>query len=266
MTRTSSPRGGPARPASRRTAGSPDAAASGAGRVQGGGDPGAPGGRAAEPAPARTAQRAAQRPVGRAVTEELPVVPAEQPYLDRGRARQRRRSAPYALRLVVWLLVLLLVLLLLGVLVEREHPSWLDFLRRTPSAARSSPGARPVTSARGSGHPTSSTTPSGFHVVSESANGATYDVGAASYALLVATLPNHPCWTMVEEPAGSGRLYAAETLQPSSRPASFPVSGSATLTVAAAVRSIGVEVGGHVVGTISSPKLGYRYTFEAGSP
>lgn len=209
--------------------------------------------------------RSVQWPAGRVITEELPAVPSERRELEEG-ARRARRSAPYVLRLVVWLLVLVLVLLLFGVLVEHEHPGWLDFLRRTPSAAGPSRPARPAAPARGAASRTGGTGPAGFHLVSEGTTGATYAVGATSYQVLVETLPDHPCWVTVEEPAGSGRLYAAETLQPSARPTSFALSGSSTVTVAAEVRDLGVEVHGRVVGTIASPRLGYRYTFEPGTP
>jgi len=207
-------------------------------------------------------------PEAATVTAEIPVVQTTE---RGGRARPvrgtdewyatRARPAPYVVRLAVWLLSFVLVLLLAGRAVEHYHPAWLDFLRNTtpagattslaPSARRHSPGAplRRVTA-----------TPAGFRLVSSSATGTTYAVPSQAYSVVVTTSAR--CWTQIAAPAGSTAYRYAQTVAPSESPKAFALTGSSTVVVDHTVTSIRVEIGGTSVGTITSPKVGYPYSFR----
>lgn len=203
------------------------------------------------------------------VTAEIPVVtapgsPRSGPKVRRGSDEwyeTRRRPAPYALRLLVWLLFFVLLLALAGRAVEHYHPTWLDFLRNSaaPSAAK--------TPARS--HATGTTTPqTGFHEISHTSTSATYSVPSKSYSIVLTTAAGHPCWTTINVPAGSKNELYAETVLPSASPKAFAVTGSASLEISASATSLAVETGGTIVGTIKAPKLGppFSYSFvPAGS-
>ncbi|MHB1599068.1 MAG: hypothetical protein ACYCXY_09295 [Acidimicrobiales bacterium] len=198
---------------------------------------------------------------GATITAELPVVTAAGLVRPERGPRARRRSAPYLVRLVVWLLVFVLVCMLAGAAVEHYHPSWLDFLRNHASPVVAAGPARARASVAGGTAPRSTHAPaSGFRLLDEGARGASYEVPAHSYSIVVTT--SHPCWTQVAEPAGSATLAYAETVQPSASPKAFGVTGSASVVVDAAAESVAVEIRGVTVGTIHLPRLGYAYSFS----
>ena len=200
-------------------------------------------------------------PVG-TITAELPVVAGQGLVRPERVARPRRRPAPYLLRLVVWLLAFVLACMLAAAGVEHYHPRWFDFLRNRVSPAAGAAGAAgaPATGTSGPAGAPGSVAPPSFHLVRAGLHGADYLVPARSYDVVVTT--DHPCWTQIAEPAGSATLAYAETVPPSSSPKSFPVTGSASVTVDAAATSISVEIHGATVGTIHGPRLGYGYTFS----
>lgn len=203
-------------------------------------------------------------PAASADTAEIPVVVDRRRRPPRGSDEwheRRRRPAPYALRLVVWLLFFVLLLVAAGRAVEQYRPAWLDFLRNVSPARsaaapeRSRPAAHPATT----GAP-ASTAPSGFHLVSTGAKGTTYTVPSSTYRLVVTT--SEPSWTQIATPAGSTTYRYAETVVPSASPKAFAVTGSSTIVVDHTVASIGVEIGTRTVGTITAPRVGYPYSFQ----
>ncbi|MCU1494528.1 MAG: hypothetical protein JWO62_2292 [Acidimicrobiaceae bacterium] len=199
------------------------------------------------------------------ITAEMPIVRPPQgrhPRPPAGRRTEeryesRRRPAPYAVRLTVWLLFFVLVLMLAGRAVEHYHPTWLDFLRNsaTTSSAPAGQGGAPSTTSA----PVTTRQASGFRETSHTSTGATYAVPSRSYSIVVVTA--HPCWTAINVPAGSKTLQYGQTVQPSASPKAFPVTGSSTITVSATATSIAVETGGTTIGTIKAPQLNYGYTF-----
>ena len=212
--------------------------------------------------PTQAPRADASRPgPGTTITAELPVVTSAGLVRPERGPRARRRSAPYLVRLVVWLLVFVLVCMLAGAAVEHYHPSWLDFLQNHASAVVAADAAPSRAPAKGGTAPRSTHVPaSGFRLLDEGARGASYVVPARSYSIVVTT--SHPCWTQVAEPAGSATLAYAETVQPTASPKAFAVTGSASVVVDAAAESVAVEIRGVTVGTIHLPRLGYTYSFS----
>ncbi|MDA8292367.1 MAG: hypothetical protein M0Z33_11925 [Actinomycetota bacterium] len=199
-------------------------------------------------------------------------ITAEIPVVSGGRHRRpargsdewyasRRRSAPYAVRLVVWLLFFVLLVALAGRAVEHYHPAWLDFLRNTTRTSSGTASTGGEKGHRTASRPSSSTlAPTGFRLLSSGAHGATYSVPSPRYSVVVTT--STPSWTEVATPAGSTTYRYAETVLPGASPKAFAVTGSSTVVLAHTVTSIGVEIGGRTVGTISTPRVGYPYSFR----
>ncbi len=167
-----------------------------------------------------------------------------------------REPAPFLLRLFVWLLVFLVVLGGAGLAVEHYHPSWLAFARNTGSSAV-------VVTAPGdtTGSTSAAVAPTGgFHLVANSAKGATYATGANAYSLVIRF--THPVWTVVASPAGSKTYLVEQTLQPNASPKQVIVNGSASVQLSASTKAIDVLVGGKRVGSVADPAVGDVYTFR----
>lgn len=198
---------------------------------------------------------------------ESVVITAEIPLVSTSRARrisapsgpslperERRDSAPVALQLFVWFLFALSVVGLAGLAVEHFHPSWVGFLRNAP--AKSTAHHHAGASSNGS----NGNSRSRFALTASSATGATYSVPtASSYELLVAA--QNACYVEVKVPPRSSHFLYAQTITPSSSPATFRVRGASSLYLAARATSLVVEVNSSRVGTISPPKPFFTYTF-----
>lgn len=194
------------------------------------------------------------------ITAEIPAVAGHRRRGGGPRKAMRsgpRRSAPYVLRLTVWLLFFVLLLALGGAAVEHYHPTWLESLRYHPPGA---PTGNVSVTAPGTSSSTSSTaSPSAFSKLTSSAHGSSYALSSATYSLVLTITA--PCYVVIASPAGSSHDAFAQTVQPSASPKSFAVSGSTSLVIAARATSIAVEIGGKTVGTISAPLVGSIYSF-----
>ncbi len=199
-------------------------------------------------------------PLTAEITAELPVVGAPIPRGERRTTavqvidppRAARLPAPFLLRLIVWLLGFVLLLGLVGLAVERVHPTWLDFARRSV-AATSKTASTNATTASGS-------TSSGFRLVASQGTGARYDTGTTSYRIVLRF--SHPVWTVIASPAGSQHFLVQQTLEPSASPKTVLVHGSASVQLSAATTSISVVAGGRVLGVIADPAVEGVYTFQ----
>lgn len=167
----------------------------------------------------------------------------------------KREPAPFALRLLVWLLLFVLVLGGVGLAVEHYHPSWLAFARNGSSGAVVVPGGS--TANTGSG---GSAAQGGFHLASNSATGATYATGAQDYSLVITF--DHPVWTVIASPAGSKNFLVQQTLEPNASPKQVIVHGSASVQLSAATKEIAVVVGHKTVGTVADPAVTKTYVFR----
>lgn len=177
----------------------------------------------------------------------------------------KRLPAPFALRLVVWLLFAVLLVGLGGLAVEHYHPTWLDFARKTAPSSPVTGSSGPTSSsaaggqgARGQG--TSPQAAGGFHQVSQSSSNTVYDTGTSTYSVVL-TFANR-VWSVVASPAGSHQYLLAQTLQPSASPKSVTVHGSATVILSATASSIAISAGGKTLGTITDPVVNHSYTFK----
>ncbi|MCU1488914.1 MAG: hypothetical protein JWM85_319 [Acidimicrobiaceae bacterium] len=216
----------------------------------------APPGEVTAEIPIVTGKNAAARPVGNAYGVLLPDGTVWYP------GSRKRLPAPFALRLTVWLLFLVLLIGLGGLAVERVHPTWLDFARRTASPAAVAAGTSPpATTGRTAGQGGSAT--AGFHLVKSASTTATYATGAGTYDLVLTF--SHPVWTVVASPAGSQHFLVEQTLQPSASPKQVVVNGTASVQLSAATDSIQVQSAGKTLGTVSAPRVGTTYTFEPSS-
>lgn len=210
-------------------------------------------------------------------TAEIPVVTAKAPAGSRRAAAapielsdgsvwypgvSRRLPAPFPIRLIVWLLFLVLLLGLAGLAVERYHPDWIAFLRRTaPSSSPAPAGGAPA-----SGGPTTGAvatgkagTGSGLALASTTGSATTYTVPARSYEVVL-RFP-HDDWVRVTSPAGTSHELLASTLPATDSPRTVQVSGSATVFVGAATTSITIVAGGHELGVVRFPQAGRNYDF-----
>ncbi len=175
----------------------------------------------------------------------------------------RRLPAPFLVRLGVWLLFFVLLLGLGGLAVERYHPDWLSFLRRT---APSGPQQSAIGASGTSGGGTTGTRAAGrtsgtgaLSLVSSSTTTTTYAVPTSSYRLVV-TFP-HAAWIEIASPAGSTHYLVAQTYQPSASPVRVRVSGTADVDLGAATTSIAVVSNGRTLGAVDSPSVGHTYRF-----
>jgi len=205
-------------------------------------------------------------PSAATVTAEIPAVMVSagrrDDYSDPGWYKERRRTAPYGLRVVVWLLFFILILGLAVIAIERYHPTWLNFARNTATKSHPAALSSPSTTTPAAATPT--TLPSDFRELSHTATGAVYSVPAGAYVLIVTT--QNPVWTTVNVPPGSKHLVFGETITPKMSPMSVAVSASSSVSFSAQAASVAVKSGGKVVGTITAPtEFPFTYTFRTGS-
>lgn len=171
----------------------------------------------------------------------------------------KRLPAPFGLRLVVWLLLFVLVVAVAGLEVERVHPSWLAFLRRTGAAASAvAPAGKGQTAGSGGGSGTAA--PKRLTLVTKGAKTSTYAVPAHTYQIVVSCA--NRCWTTVASPAGSSHYVLAKTLTPKDSPAAVTVTGTAAVTFAARATSLVVRSGKTTLGTIHAPEVSHAYLFK----
>lgn len=171
----------------------------------------------------------------------------------------KRLPAPFGLRLVVWLLLFVLVVAVAGLEVERLHPSWLAFLRRTGVSASAPTSTGKTTSTGGAGGAAKQGAKH-LALVSKGAKTTTYTVPSGTYEV-VASCANR-CWTTVASPAGSSHYVLAKTLTAKDSPTSVTVTGSSTVTFAAKATSIVIRAGKTTLGTITSPEVSHAYVFK----
>jgi hypothetical protein len=203
-----------------------------------------------------------------AATSELPAVASPSP-VGRGLAGRRaeppgdaerpaddghltREPAPVVLRLAVWSLAFVFVLAAAGDVVLHVRPGWLRPFRHVESSSPSG-RARPRPGGTAS-----------LLLVSSDATGATFEVPAQRYRLVVTTAAR--CWTTVKSPPDATGFVFARTITPATSPASVEVSGAASVELAARAVSLAVRAGDRTVGVIRSPRVAYRYTFEPTTP
>ena len=160
---------------------------------------------------------------------------------------ENRRSESIALRLVVALLFLTALTASGASVALHKHPAWFSSLRNiayanvAPHMIQNQPLSNRAT------------------LVMNSSTVVTYRVPSESYAITVTF--GHPCWIVVKSPANSSSPFVARTYLPASSPVVIPVRGSASITIAARVRSITVGSGSTAFENIPSPLLGVAYTF-----
>jgi hypothetical protein len=196
-------------------------------------------------------------PSAMTVTAEIPAVMVSSgrraAHEEPGWYKERRRPAPWGVRALIWLLFFVLLLALAGLAVEHYHPTWLNFMRHTNSQAAVVQATTSTTNAptTSSSAPTTTVPVTTFRELSRTASAITYAVPASAYTIVVTTV--HPCWTTVNVPAGSKKLVYAETIQPSTSPASFAVQGSSSIAFSAQAAAVAIEIHGHVIGRIATP-------------
>jgi hypothetical protein len=207
------------------------------------------------PRSASTASEAAM------TTAEIPAVfsneraGARQYYGQAHRAnRARREPAPVGLRLLVWLLALVLVVLLVGLVVEKEQPDWLSFLRRTSPSAQV---LSPQTPARATA-PDTIATPG-----ASGASALSFTVPYRSYEVVLTITA--PCYVVEHNPASSPTIAFASTITPAMSPKVFSVTGSSTFVLAAQADSLAIRHADKVLDMIDKPKVGATYTFSTPS-
>ena len=195
---------------------------------------------------------------GAVTTAEIPSVEGpSRPESGRGYARPdqrhnrpRREPAAIGVRLVVWFLFFLLLVALVGLAVQHFHPTWISFLRNTGSQSATTSTAPPTSNL---------SAPTRLVLQSSNASGATYEVPTASYSLVLVTAA--PCYVTLHTPANAKIIAIATTITPQMSPKDLPVHGSSSIVIAHSATSISVRNGSKVLGTISSPKVAYTYTF-----
>lgn len=172
----------------------------------------------------------------------------------------RRMPAPFPLRLGVWLLFLVLVLGLAGLAVQRYHPDWISFLRRTgPAAARGHHAGSGNPATATAGHHGATGAAGRLRVRSTTGSATTYVVPASSFRIVL-RFP-HPDWVRVTSPVGSSHDLVSQTLPASASPKTLRVHGSASVFLGAATTSIAIVSGGHRLGVVHSPQVGRNYDF-----
>jgi hypothetical protein len=201
------------------------------------------------------------------VTAELPVVPivyrdprrSEVSAVRRGPTRTnealpRRRRAPLALRVLVFVLLAVGLAATAGLVAEQIHPAWFESLRNVV-VAPNAPSPRPIAVPR---------LPTGNLVlISTSPTGATYRIPASSYAISFDI--DQRVWVRVERSPSEALLFDA-TLEASSRQTVVKVGGNTSVMVAARTLALSITEGARTLGMIRSPRVGYIYTFESTSP
>lgn len=204
----------------------------------------------------------ADSPISVAITAEIPAVGnAEQARRNPGYpaaaapVRPRRRPAPFAVRVFVWILAFLLVLAGVGLWAEHYHPAWFAFIQNKVGSAqpvlstpKTNSGSATVSS---SSAPLNSGTPPGSVTVT---------VPPGPYSIVVAS--THAYWMKVVSPAGSSTVVFEQVVPVSTTPKTLEYSSSITVSFAASTTSLSVISGGHTVKVIPSPHiLPITYTF-----
>jgi hypothetical protein len=208
------------------------------------------------------------------ITAEIPAVPVRRSYgvlLPDGTVwypgSNKRLPAPWALRMVVWVMILVATLMVAGLIVLLTHPSWLTSLRHTVSASKATTG-------RGNGRvgiggsssstqttaSTASTAPAGSTATgcSTTSGGVTCTVPSNTYTIVFTT--TNPCFLQIAH-ASSGSLFYAPT-QPANQTTDYPVAGTTTLKVYRSGSSFSISAGGKTVIKSQSATFNVVYTFR----
>jgi hypothetical protein len=206
------------------------------------------------------------------ITAEIPAVPVRRSYgvlLPDGTVwypgSNKRLPAPWALRMIVWVLILVATLMLAGLIVLITHPSWLSSLRHTVSApsATSKNGTGPGTGASSSTQTTASTgssAPGGSTATgcTSASGGTTCAVPSNNYTIVFTT--TNPCFLQIAQ-VPSGKLLYAPT-QPANQTTGYAVSGTTTLKVFRGGCSFAVNSGGKPAIKSQPAQFNVVYTFQ----
>lgn len=217
------------------------------------------------------------------ITAEIPAVPVRRSYgvlLPDGTVwypgSNKRLPAPWALRMVVWVLILVAALMLAGLIVVLTHPSWLGSLRHTvtaPSATSRTNGAPGAGRGGGSTTPSTtapaSTTSGGGGGGSTSAASCTTAAGgsetctvpATNYTIVFTT--TNRCFMQISQASGGKLLYAPT--QPAGLSKGYPVSGATTLKVFSSGASFAIRSGGKTLLKSQPATFNVVYTFQPGT-
>jgi hypothetical protein len=215
------------------------------------------------------------------ITAQIPAVPAGPSYgvlLPDGSiwypGSQKRLPAPLPLRVAVWTLAFLVVLAAAGDFIIRDHPAWVDPLRRMV------PASAVATTPVGSGHKAHHTgsakgSRSGLSVqeTSPQPSGLPSDTtaytirGTSAYQAVVKV--SQVTW-VVAYALSNGHdagppLYAGD-VQPG-HSTTIAASGPVDLETAAAGATVTIMSGGKKIGTLANPSRGYgHYYLEPSGP
>ncbi|HVB07024.1 MAG TPA: hypothetical protein VNF07_12335 [Acidimicrobiales bacterium] len=163
--------------------------------------------------------------------------------------RPPRRPAPSAVRGAVLSLLAIVVFSNLGLAVLKLQPKLLAAVKAdlhpTASVASAATVERPAAA-----H---------FGLVSSGAASATYAVPSAHYTISLSI--DRPCWVVVRSPIDAAKPLLASVLVPATA-TPIPVTGSASIVIAARAQSITISNGAKVLGVIPSPVLDTTYTFS----
>jgi hypothetical protein len=221
------------------------------------------------------------------ITAEIPAVPVRRSYgvlLPDGTVwypgSNKRLPAPWALRMVVWVLILITFLMLAGLVVVLTHPSWLSSLRHTvtaPSAASRTGtgptgggGSSSTVSTVNTGAPGSTTSGAGgggggggqtVAGCSVGSSGVTCKVPSNNYTIVFTT--TNKCFVQIAQ-LPSGTFVATPTQNPN-QTVNYPVSGTTTLRAFRSGASFAIAVGGKTVIKSQPATFNVLFTFQPAS-
>lgn len=211
------------------------------------------------------------------ITAEIPAVPPRRSYgvlLPDGTVwypdSKRRMPAPWALRMIVWVLALFAALGLAGLLVIITQPSWFTSLRHTVTApSATTPGVGGGTNPGNSSTPTSASTTTSAGVTSSNgcnnvSGGVVCTIPSNNYTLAVTTGANRVFY-QITEVSGNKLVCAPGSGQPAGTTQKCAVSGTTTLKASARGASAVVTVDGRTVVNVGAITYQVLYTFQPGS-
>ena len=194
------------------------------------------------------------------ITAELPAYRAAPPHVTHEHSRyteprppgrtRHRAPAPVGIRLIVWVVAFICLVALVALATVHVHPTWLSFLRNAH------PNAAATTSTPAGG--VSSTHSTKFALSSSKGSTITYAVPASSFSVVVNPITD--AYVTVKAPP-TAAAYTFVGIVSKTRAIAVPTT--AAVVVARQCRSIVIESGSKILGTVPTPRLGVTYIFTA---